>query len=37
VAANLPPAAKLGMATIHHADSATTVRELERVLGIDLA
>jgi putative hydrolase of the HAD superfamily len=37
VAANLPPAAKLGMATIHHADSVTTVRELERVFGVDLA
>jgi hypothetical protein len=36
VAANLPPAAKLGMATIHHVASATTVGELERVLGVDL-
>jgi FMN phosphatase YigB (HAD superfamily) len=31
VAVNLPPAAELGMATIHHTDSATTVRELEQV------
>jgi putative hydrolase of the HAD superfamily len=37
VAVNLPPAAKLGMATIHHTDSATTVRELERAIGVDLA
>jgi putative hydrolase of the HAD superfamily len=37
VAANLAPAAELGMATIHHTNSAATVRELERVLGVDLA
>jgi putative hydrolase of the HAD superfamily len=37
VASNLPPAAELGMATIHHTDSATTVRELERVFSLDLA
>jgi putative hydrolase of the HAD superfamily len=36
VAANLPPAAELGMATIHHTDSAATVRELGRVFGIEL-
>jgi putative hydrolase of the HAD superfamily len=36
VAANLPPAAELGMATMHHTDSASTVAELERVLGVDL-
>jgi putative hydrolase of the HAD superfamily len=36
VAANLPPAADLGMTTIHHTDSAATVQELERVLGVDL-
>jgi putative hydrolase of the HAD superfamily len=36
VAANLPPAADLGMATIHHTDSAATVQELERVLGVNL-
>jgi putative hydrolase of the HAD superfamily len=36
VAANLPPAAELGMATIHHTDSVGTVQELERVFGIEL-
>jgi putative hydrolase of the HAD superfamily len=36
VVANLPPAADLGMATVHHTDSAATVRELERVFGVDL-
>jgi putative hydrolase of the HAD superfamily len=37
VAPNLPPAAKLSMATIHHTASPTTVQELERILGVDLA
>jgi HAD superfamily hydrolase (TIGR01509 family) len=36
MAANLPPAADLGMTTVHHTDSAATVHELERVLGVDL-
>jgi epoxide hydrolase-like predicted phosphatase len=31
---NLSPAAELGMATIHHADSAVTVPEIARLLGI---
>jgi putative hydrolase of the HAD superfamily len=35
VAANLAPAAELGMATIHHTDSAATVSELERFIGVD--
>lgn len=34
---NLPPAAELGMATVHHVETATTIAELERLLGIDLA
>jgi putative hydrolase of the HAD superfamily len=33
---NLPPAAKLGMATIHHVDAAHTIPALERLLGIAL-
>jgi putative hydrolase of the HAD superfamily len=33
---NLTPAAELGMATVHHTDSATTIPELERLLGIPL-
>jgi putative hydrolase of the HAD superfamily len=36
VAANLPPAAELGMATIHHVDGVATVQELEQVFGIEL-
>jgi putative hydrolase of the HAD superfamily len=36
VAANLPPAAELGMATIHHVDSSRTIAELERLLGLPL-
>jgi beta-phosphoglucomutase-like phosphatase (HAD superfamily) len=36
VAANLPPAAELGMATIHHTNSAATVHQLERVFGLGL-
>lgn len=34
---NLTPAEEMGMATIHHTDSATTIPELERVLGVSLA
>jgi epoxide hydrolase-like predicted phosphatase len=34
---NLPPAEALGMATVHHLDTAETVRELERLLGVELA
>ena len=37
VAANLPPAAELGMATIHHVDSSQTIAQLERLLGVPLA
>ncbi|MHB8692967.1 MAG: HAD family hydrolase [Solirubrobacteraceae bacterium] len=33
---NLTPAAELGMATVHHTDSAQTIAELERVLGVAL-
>jgi epoxide hydrolase-like predicted phosphatase len=33
---NLPPAAELGMATIHHTAAPDTIAELERLLGIDL-
>jgi putative hydrolase of the HAD superfamily len=33
---NLPPAAELGMATVHHTAVETTIPELERLLGIDL-
>jgi putative hydrolase of the HAD superfamily len=33
---NLPPAQELGMATVHHTDPATTIPELERLLGIGL-
>jgi len=34
---NLPPAEKLGMATVHHTSAATTIPALERLLGIPLA
>ncbi|HYV14516.1 MAG TPA: HAD family phosphatase [Conexibacter sp.] len=34
---NLPPAAELGMATVHHTSAETTVPELERLLGVTLA
>ena len=34
IAANLQPAHELGMAVIHHIDPGTTVRELERLLGL---
>jgi epoxide hydrolase-like predicted phosphatase len=33
---NLPPAAELGMATVHHRDSEETIAELERQLGVSL-
>jgi putative hydrolase of the HAD superfamily len=33
---NLEAAAKLGMATVHHVDSATSIAELERLLGVSL-
>ncbi len=33
---NLPPAAELGMATVHHTDAQATVAELERLLGVPL-
>ena len=34
---NLDPARELGMAPIHHTDTAETVAELERLLGVELA
>ncbi len=34
---NLAPAKELGMATVHHTDSATTIAELERILGVALS
>jgi putative hydrolase of the HAD superfamily len=33
---NLPPAAELGMATVHHVDADETIPELERLLGVKL-
>ncbi len=33
---NLPPAQELGMATVHHIEAASTIAELERLLGIAL-
>jgi putative hydrolase of the HAD superfamily len=33
---NLEPAAELGMATVHHVSSETTIAELERLLGVGL-
>jgi putative hydrolase of the HAD superfamily len=33
---NLTPAAELGMGTVHHRDSATTIAELEKLLGVPL-
>jgi epoxide hydrolase-like predicted phosphatase len=33
---NLKPAAELGMATVHHTSSETTISELEGLLGIEL-
>jgi epoxide hydrolase-like predicted phosphatase len=34
---NLPPAEELGMATIHHVDTAATIAEMERLLDRTLA
>jgi putative hydrolase of the HAD superfamily len=34
---NLPPAAELGMATVHHVETPATIAELERLLGTRLA
>lgn len=34
---NLEPAAKLGMATVHHTSAETTIPELEQLLGVTLA
>jgi putative hydrolase of the HAD superfamily len=34
---NLPPAAELGMATVHHTETPATIAELERLLGVALA
>jgi putative hydrolase of the HAD superfamily len=34
---NLPPAAELGMATVHHVTATETVAELERLLGVGLS
>ena len=33
---NLPPAAELGMATVHHTAAGETIAELERLLGVGL-
>jgi putative hydrolase of the HAD superfamily len=33
---NLTPAEELGMATVHHTDAATTIPELEALLGVEL-
>ena len=33
---NLPPAEKLGMATVHHTAAETTIPELEKLLGVPL-
>ncbi len=33
---NLPPAQELGMATVHHVETAQTIAELERLLGLSL-
>ncbi|HET8978244.1 MAG TPA: HAD family phosphatase [Solirubrobacteraceae bacterium] len=33
---NLVPAQELGMATVHHTDSAQTIAELQRLLAVDL-
>lgn len=34
---NLPPAAELGMATVHHVETPATIAQLERLLGVPLA
>jgi len=36
VAINLPPAQKVGMATVHHVDPVSTIRELERLFRLTL-
>jgi putative hydrolase of the HAD superfamily len=36
LAHNLIPAEELGMATVHHTDAATTIPQLERLLGVPL-
>jgi putative hydrolase of the HAD superfamily len=36
LAFNLPPAEKMGMATVHHTSAETTIPQLERLLGIPL-
>ena len=36
VAANLPAASELGMRTVHHVTVETTIRQLERLLGLTL-
>jgi putative hydrolase of the HAD superfamily len=33
---NLPPAAELGMATVHHIEAGETIHQLERLLGVEL-
>ena len=33
---NLPPAEELGIAGVHHTEAATTIDELERLLGVEL-
>jgi putative hydrolase of the HAD superfamily len=33
---NLEPAARLGMATVHHVNAEQTISELERLLGVEL-
>ena len=33
---NLKPARAMGMATVHHTEAATTIAELEDVLGVPL-
>jgi putative hydrolase of the HAD superfamily len=33
---NLPPAAEIGMATVHHVSAEETIPELERLLGVGL-
>ena len=33
---NLTPAEELGMATVHHTDAATSIPEMERLLGLPL-
>jgi epoxide hydrolase-like predicted phosphatase len=37
IASNLAPAEELGMATVHHVETARTVAELQRLLGFSLA